>query len=98
MNTYNNYHIIRQVNDPNLINTISVPTVKKTQKDSLVKSISQMSITTQMNFQQNETSELVLTEIKNMRQESSLASKNVIKNFIKNFYKAVSKPTFQPNL
>ncbi len=85
MNTYNNFHDIRLAHNQTLATTSSVSTVKKGEKETLARSISQMSINTQMNFQNSETSELVLTELKCMRQEASAANKNVKLQFI-NFF------------
>ena len=56
---YNNFHQIGMTNSQ----AIPVPIVKKA-RDPLVRTMSELSIDAQLAFQSNETSELLLTEIK----------------------------------
>ena len=56
---YNNFHQLGETNPQ----TLPVPIVKKA-RDPLVRTMSELSIDAQLAFQSNETSELLLTEIK----------------------------------
>ncbi len=72
----NNFHQLGQSTSKNA-NSAAVPYVKK-KKDNLPKSISDLSINEQLNFQNNETSELLLNEIKSLAQTTTNHASTVI--------------------
>ena len=75
---YNNLHEVLKVSNPTQhVNTVATPVVPGKKETTLVKSISDLSIDTQLRFQYNESSELLLNELKSFTKTNTDKSEMV---------------------